>query len=288
MAAGGTDNKPNPQQRIREHLDMLARHKAARKQAALLAKQHADGVDERERGFNIFFSGANRALADREQKPRPLRVPGALPVPLRLQKPRETDIVRAAAVTPNEDAARRAPSKRPVPAQLAEPAPVAAVPRSQRRKWVVGQPVSLLTADGENVLTGVHQRARTPAPDAAEYVATAVIDVPPPCPTAETVPASSLPRVPSASSSCRSSPVMGRGAPLPDASSPTTPTLPPLAHFGAAAPSSTGDTSPPNGFAVVARLAAGPFVRPHCWEHAGFERGSGVGSVNGEPRAAPP
>ena len=37
----------NPQQRIREHLDMLARQKAAREEAALLARD--DDIAERER-----------------------------------------------------------------------------------------------------------------------------------------------------------------------------------------------------------------------------------------------
>ncbi|KAL1530524.1 hypothetical protein AB1Y20_001425 [Prymnesium parvum] len=141
--------------RVRAHLDELAQKKAIERMA-MLRDRDVD-IEKRERGFQVHFSGANSDASSapsfpafRARKPV-MRVVGALPIPRgqRGQGPVENEPVKQ-----QEPPVKQHKRLRPIP--LAAPpraAPRAAVvervaPR-QRKKWDVGQPVTVLTADGE-------------------------------------------------------------------------------------------------------------------------------------------
>mmetsp|Transcript_13873 Transcript_13873/g.36408 ORF Transcript_13873/g.36408 Transcript_13873/m.36408 type:complete len:265 (-) Transcript_13873:60-854(-) len=143
--------------RVRAHLDDLAR-KAAIDRASDRLRLDPE-AEKRERGFHVHFSGANSDFSGppgfRARKPPLLRVAGALPVPRgpKLAEPPAAAPPRAAEQQPNRvrpapsGAAARLPT--PTPAALPVQAAAQAAPRRARRRWDVGQPVTLMTSEGE-------------------------------------------------------------------------------------------------------------------------------------------
>ena len=145
------------QQRVRDHIDALAKREVARKATASLARA-SDNSEARERNFQVHFSGANRQLAVQKNAfpaRRQLRVPGAPPVLLQAQAQQQGK----AALKP--DALKRPSSQQAASAPI--PLLAAAPPSRNRRRWAVGQPVMVLSADGDTlVYTPNWQHSHTP------------------------------------------------------------------------------------------------------------------------------
>ena len=160
--AGAHHTNLTQQERHRQFLQNLQRKKALEREAA--ERRFNKGQDERERGFQVVFNGANRDLGKppksrttqqqqqarnpQQQTQRPstrgatgrlLRSPGAVPIPN--------------AAWPADDA-ERAPAAVQRPSQQSDEeanesdSPATAVKRN-RRQWVLGEPVLLRAASGE-------------------------------------------------------------------------------------------------------------------------------------------